>query len=102
LPDQSLAPVLAWAQQHPDSPLTIADLAARAEVSTATLHRRLRAQLGTTPLRCLTRERPALACGLTGRGESRFDVVARPSALATAANPGARTRSRTGFAPPPR
>ncbi len=48
LPDESLAPVLAWAQERLDPPLTIADLAARAEVSTATLHRRFRTQLGTT------------------------------------------------------
>lgn len=49
LPDESLAPVLAWAQERLDAPLTVADLAARAAVSPATLHRRFQAQLGTTP-----------------------------------------------------
>ncbi|KJS60997.1 GlxA family transcriptional regulator [Streptomyces rubellomurinus] len=99
LPDQSLAPVLAWAQEHLDSPLTIADLAARAAVSPATLHRRFRAQLGTTPLRWLTGERLALACRLIERGESRFEVVARLSGLGTAANLRALMRRGTGITP---
>lgn len=38
-------------------PLTVAGLAARAGVSPATLHRRFRARLGTTPLAWLTGER---------------------------------------------
>ena len=51
-------------------PLTVTDLAATAMVSPATLHRRFRAQLGTTPLAWLTGERLALACRLIERGES--------------------------------
>ncbi len=54
LRDESLAPVLAWAQERLDSPLTVSGLAERAAVSPATLHRRFRAQLGTTPLAWLT------------------------------------------------
>ena len=46
VPDASLAPVLAWAQERLDQPLTVADLAARAAVSPATLHRRFRAAAG--------------------------------------------------------
>lgn len=70
LPDESLAPVLAWAQERLDAPLTVAGLAARAAVSPATLHRRFQAQLGTTPLTWLTRERLALACRLRSSGAS--------------------------------
>ncbi|MFJ3876028.1 GlxA family transcriptional regulator [Streptomyces sp. NPDC090077] len=99
LPDESLAPVLAWAQERLDAPLTVAALAARAAVSPATLHRRFRAQLGTTPLAWLTAERLALACRLIERGESRMELVARHSGLGTAANLRALMRRGTGITP---
>lgn len=97
--DESLAPVLAWAQERLGDPLTVAGLAARAGVSTATLHRRFRAQLGTTPLAWLTGERVALACRLIERGEERLDVVAHLSGLGTLANLRARLRRETGLSP---
>ncbi|MCP9985432.1 helix-turn-helix domain-containing protein [Streptomyces sudanensis] len=99
LPDESLAPVLAWAQERLDAPLTVSGLAARAAVSPATLHRRFRAQLGTTPLAWLTGERLSLACRLIERGESRFEVVARRSGLGTAANLRTVMRRATGITP---
>lgn len=99
LRDESLAPVLAWAQERLDSPLTVSGLAERAAVSPATLHRRFRAQLGTTPLAWLTGERLALACRLIERGESRFEVVARRSGLGTAANLCTLMRRETGITP---
>ncbi|PAZ14159.1 AraC family transcriptional regulator [Streptomyces sp. SA15] len=99
VPDESLGPVLAWAQERLGEPLTVADLAARAAVSPATLHRRFRAQLGTTPLAWLTGERVALACRLIERGEERLDVVAERSGLGTAANLRARLRRVTGLSP---
>ncbi|MER5834800.1 helix-turn-helix domain-containing protein [Streptomyces sp. NPDC002130] len=97
--DESLAPLLAWAQERLGEPLAVADLAARARVSPATLHRRFRAQLGTTPLAWLTEERVALACRLIERGEERMDVVAAGSGLGTAANLRARLRQVTGLSP---
>ncbi|MGE7437452.1 GlxA family transcriptional regulator [Kitasatospora sp. NPDC001175] len=99
LPDESLAPLLAWAQERLDSPLTVAELAARASVSPATLHRRFRAQLGTTPLAWLTGERLTLACRLIERGESRLETVARRSGLGTAANLRVVMRRGTGLTP---
>ncbi|MHB6908334.1 helix-turn-helix domain-containing protein [Streptomyces sp. DB-54] len=99
VPDASLAPLLAWAQEHLDGPLTVADLAARAAVSPATLHRRFRAELGTTPLAWLTGERIALACRLIERGECRLDVVARRSGLGTAAHLRTLMRRETGLTP---
>jgi transcriptional regulator GlxA family with amidase domain len=99
VPDESLGPLLAWAQERLDEPLTVADLAARAAVSPATLHRRFRTQLGTTPLAWLTGERVALACRLIERGEERLDVVAERSGLGTAANLRARLRRETGLSP---
>ncbi|MCF6521734.1 GlxA family transcriptional regulator [Streptomyces sp. JJ36] len=99
LPDESLAPVLAWAQERLDAPLSVADLAAQAAVSPATLHRRFQAQLGTTPLAWLTGERLALACRLIEGGESRFEVVARRSGLGTAAHLRTLMRRETGITP---
>ncbi|MEU1278606.1 helix-turn-helix domain-containing protein [Streptomyces sp. NPDC005805] len=99
LPDESLAPVLAWAQERLDAPLTVAVLAARAAVSPATLHRRFRAQLGTTPLTWLTGERLALACRLIERGEHRLDVVAHRSGIGTAAHLRTLMRRETGISP---
>ncbi|GGX77702.1 GlxA family transcriptional regulator [Streptomyces fructofermentans] len=99
VPDASLAPLLAWARERIGEPLTVADLAARAAVSPATLHRRFRAQLGTTPLGWLTGERVTLACRLIERGEERLDVVARRSGLGTAANLRERLRRETGLSP---
>ncbi|MEU6221019.1 helix-turn-helix domain-containing protein [Streptomyces sp. NPDC047022] len=97
--DESLAPLLAWAQEHLSEPLTVACLAAQASVSPATLHRRFRTQLGTTPLAWLTGERVTLACRLIERGEERLDVVAARSGLGTAANLRARLRRETGLSP---
>ncbi|MBM9504881.1 GlxA family transcriptional regulator [Actinacidiphila acididurans] len=98
-PDESLAPVLAWAQERLDATLTVQDLAARASVSPATLHRRFRAQLGTTPLAWLTAQRLALACRLIERGEPGMESVARRSGLGTAANLRALMRRDLGLTP---
>ncbi|MPZ83772.1 MAG: helix-turn-helix domain-containing protein [Actinophytocola sp.] len=99
VPDTSLAPVLAWARARLDRPLTVPDLATRAATSQATLHRRFRAELGTTPLAWLTTERVTLACQLIERGELRLDRVAAASGLGTAANLRARLRRHTGLTP---
>lgn len=99
LPDESLAPVPAWARERLDSPLTVAGLAARAAVSPATLYRRFQAQLGTTPLAWLTGERLALARRLIERGESRSEVVARSCGLGTAAHLRLLMRRETGITP---
>ncbi|GAA2521922.1 GlxA family transcriptional regulator [Winogradskya humida] len=99
IPDHSLAPLLAWAQQNLDQPLTIRDLADQAATSQATLHRRFRTELGTTPLAWLTGERLTLARRLIERGEARLDVVARRSGLGTATNLRSLMRRETGLTP---
>jgi AraC family transcriptional activator FtrA len=99
VPDTSLAPTLAWAQRNLDKPITVADLAANAATSSATLHRRFRIELGTTPLAWLTTERLTLACRLIERGELRLDRVAQASGLGTASNLRVQLRRRTGLTP---
>ncbi|MEU6487874.1 helix-turn-helix domain-containing protein [Streptomyces sp. NPDC046887] len=98
-PDRSLAPLLEWVAGQLEAPHTVAGLAARAAVSPATLHRRFRAELGTTPLAWLTTQRLALACRLIERGEQRPEVVARRSGLGTAANLRSLMRRETGLTP---
>jgi AraC family transcriptional activator FtrA len=97
--DTSLAPLLAWIRDELASPLSVADIAAHAAMSQATLHRRFQAELGTTPLAWLTSERVALACRLLEAGESRLDVVARQCGLGTATNLRTQLRRRTGLPP---
>jgi AraC family transcriptional activator FtrA len=99
VPDDSLAEVLGWARECLGEPLTVAQLAARAAVSQATLHRRFQAELGTTPLAWLTAERVELARSLIERGESRLEVVARRSGLGSASNLRAQFHRRTGLTP---
>lgn len=99
VPDTSLGPVLEWARARLAEPLTTKDLAARAATSQATLHRRFRAELGTTPLQWLTGERVTLACRLIERGELRLDHIASVSGLGTAANLRALLRKHTGLSP---
>ncbi|MCA1191446.1 helix-turn-helix domain-containing protein [Saccharopolyspora sp. 6V] len=97
--DTSLAPALDWARARLDRPLTVADLAARLATSPATLHRRFRAELGTTPLAWLTTEWIALARRLVERGELGLDRVAAASGFGTSANLRARFREHTGLTP---
>ncbi|WP_103348278.1 helix-turn-helix domain-containing protein [Amycolatopsis sp. CA-128772] len=99
VPSTSLAPVLAWALERLDTPLTVTDLATRAATSPATLHRKFRAELGTTPLAWLTTERVTLACRLIERGELRLDRVAALSGFGTAANLRLQLRRHTGLSP---
>ena len=99
VPQDGLGAVLAWAQERLGEPLAVDDLAARAAVSPATLHRRFRAQLGTTPLAWLTAERVALACRLIERGETRLDLVAHRTGLGTSAHLRTLMRRHTGLTP---
>lgn len=98
-PDEPLGPLLDWAQEHLTEPLGVAELAARAAVSPSTLHRRFRAQLGTTPHAWLTRRRAALACRLLERSGEGLDAVARRSGLGTPANLRTVVRRTTGLTP---
>lgn len=97
--DVSLAPVLDWARERLGGPLTVADLAARATVSPATLHRRFRAELGTTPLAWLRAERVLAARSLLEETDLDLASVARSSGLGTPANLREAVRAHTGLSP---
>jgi transcriptional regulator GlxA family with amidase domain len=53
----SLQPLLAWLTDNHHQPLTLADIAGRAAMSTRSLNRHFRDQIGTTPIQWLNRHR---------------------------------------------
>ncbi|MDR7274293.1 GlxA family transcriptional regulator [Catenuloplanes atrovinosus] len=97
--DESVTPLLTWAQARLHEPIGVADLAAAAGISVATLHRRFAGQVGVTPLAWLTRGRLLIACRLLERGETRMEVVARRSGLGTASHLRTVMRRELGMTP---
>ncbi|MFC0041751.1 GlxA family transcriptional regulator [Actinomadura rayongensis] len=84
--DDGLGPLLQWAVERLDEPLTIADLAARAGLAGRTLIRRFHAETGTTPLRWLLAQRLIRARELLERTDLPVDQVAERCGLGSAAN----------------
>jgi transcriptional regulator GlxA family with amidase domain len=84
--DQTLAPVLDWARGRLGEPLTVADLAARAGVSSRTFARRFNAATGTSPLRWLLRERIRFAQHLLEATDQSVEAVAERAGFGSSAN----------------
>lgn len=84
--DDGLGPVLDWARQRLDQPITLADLAARLHCSGRTLIRRFQAAAGTTPLHWLRDERIRLARELLETTALPVDAIADRSGLGGPAN----------------
>lgn len=97
--DESLTPVLEWAQGQLEAELNLPMLAAKAAVSIPTLHRRFRAELGCTPLQWITAQRMDLARRLIESTALSMDTVAQRSGLGTAANLRAQMRRHVGVTP---
>jgi AraC family transcriptional regulator, transcriptional activator FtrA len=95
----SLAPTLAWARSRLARPLTVADLARHAHASPATLHRRFRDEVGTTPLAWLTGERVELARRLLERDATGLDLVAHRCGFGSVSNLRTQLRRHTGLTP---
>ncbi|TQM37037.1 transcriptional regulator GlxA family with amidase domain [Pseudonocardia cypriaca] len=81
-----VAPVLQWAVEHLDRPLTVQDLARRAGLSTRTLHRHVRSTTGRTPLQWLLTQRLARAQALLEATDLPIELVGERSGLGTANN----------------
>lgn len=79
-----LGPTLDWARARLDQPLTVADLAGHAGLSTRQLGRRMLAELQTSPLEWLHRQRVAHAQELLERTDLGVDRVASACGLGTA------------------
>lgn len=84
--DNALAPVLHWALSRLEQPLTVVDLARRANTSRRTLIRRFHATTGTTPMQWLLTQRIAHARQLLESTDARIDRVAESCGMGTAAN----------------
>ncbi|WP_433473179.1 GlxA family transcriptional regulator [Spirillospora sp. CA-142024] len=83
-PDASLAKTRAWAVRRLGEPLTLADLARHARVSTRTLTRRFHAETGHSPLQWLLHQRIDRARELLEGTALPMDQVARRSGLGSA------------------
>ncbi|MEU4549222.1 GlxA family transcriptional regulator [Nonomuraea dietziae] len=81
-----LAPVLQWARDHLDEPLTVSQFARTANLSERTLARRFHDKLGTTPLRWLLQQRVRLAQELLETSDEPVERIARRTGFRTAAN----------------
>ncbi len=97
--DQVLGDVLPWALGELHRPLTVADLAARAHLSTRSLTRHWLAVTGTTPLRWLVTQRVHRAQELLETTADSIDTVAARSGLGTAATLRRHLRGRLGITP---
>ncbi|QKW07569.1 helix-turn-helix domain-containing protein [Streptomyces sp. NA04227] len=84
--EQSLAPLLDWATERLHQPLTLDDLAARANVSTRTLARRFGDQLGVSPGRWLLQQRVTAARALLEETNLPIEVIADRVGLSSATN----------------
>jgi len=84
--DHSLAPLLGWALEHLDRPLTIEDLARRQRLAPRTFIRRFSAATGTSPLRWLLAQRVRKACSLLESTDHSPIEVAESCGLGTEAN----------------
>ena len=81
-----LGPVLDWARQHLDRPLTVADLAREAHLSPRTFARRFVEEVGLSPLRWLVQQRVRLAQELLEATDEPVERIARRTGFGTAAN----------------
>ncbi len=95
--DDSLAAITLWAVEHLSDSITVADLARRAHVSVATLHRRFIVEINTTPHVWLNGQRVRLACRLIERGGLDFNAVALASGIGTATTLRNLMRKETGL-----
>lgn len=82
----TLAPVLDWAVANLDEPLTLDDMARRAQISTRTLVRRFQAATGTTPLQWLLGQRVRRAQHLLEATNEPVERIASLAGFGTAAN----------------
>ncbi|SEH02663.1 Transcriptional regulator GlxA family, contains an amidase domain and an AraC-type DNA-binding HTH domain [Nonomuraea solani] len=84
--DDGIAPVLHWALERLDRPLTVDDLATRAGMSVRSFHRNLRAATGTSPMKWLLHQRLARAQLLLETTDLPIDQIGERSGLGSANN----------------
>jgi AraC family transcriptional activator FtrA len=95
----TLAPLLDWALEHLDEPLTLRDLARKSNISVRTLVRRFTAATGTTPLQWLLIQRVRRAQHLLESSDQPVERIASLAGFGTAANLRAHFTKIVGVAP---
>jgi transcriptional regulator GlxA family with amidase domain len=83
--DGPLSELLPWVMRRLDQPLTIEDLARRANMSSRHLGRQFRAVTGTTPLQWLLTQRIRRAQELLEATDDSVEVIAAAAGMGTAA-----------------
>ena len=81
----TLAPLLAWMQEHLDEELSVPVLAAQALMSERTFARRFRAETGATPAAWVTRQRVARAQEMLERTDAGVEEISRRCGFGSAA-----------------
>lgn len=97
--DGWLAPLLEWVDARLGSPLTVAELAARAGVSARTLERRFTATFGRSPLHWLVQQRVRRAQALLETTDQPVEAVATSCGFGTATNMRAHFKRHAGVSP---
>ncbi|MFE5719749.1 GlxA family transcriptional regulator [Streptomyces erythrochromogenes] len=82
----SLAPLLEWLDGRLDQPVSVAEMAARSQVSARTLTRRFTEQLGMSPGRWLLDRRIAATRALLEETDLPVETIARRVGLSSAVN----------------
>jgi AraC family transcriptional activator FtrA len=82
--DHLLANLLAWAQQRLDQPLTVSDLARKANTSPRNLGRQFQSAIGQTPIQWLLTQRVRRAQELLEATDESIEAVARATGMGTA------------------
>ena len=94
-----LVPALDWARAHLDKPLTVQDLARESRLSARQLARRMRAEVGLTPLGWLYQQRITRAQDLLERTEASVEQIAARCGLGTATTLRRHFRQAVGVSP---
>jgi len=95
----TLEPLLRWMEEHAHQELTLAIIAAQADMSTRTLIRRFREQTGTTPLQWLHRSRLRHAQYLLENTGHSLERIASQTGFGSTATFRERFRQRVGTSP---
>ncbi|MFF9478913.1 GlxA family transcriptional regulator [Streptomyces sp. NPDC014733] len=96
---ESTAAARAWALDHLQLPLTLADLAGRAQMSGRTFARRFQQELGMSPGRWLIRQRVERARHLLESSDLSVDRIAGEVGFATAASLRQHLQAAVGVSP---
>jgi transcriptional regulator GlxA family with amidase domain len=97
--DGALRDLLEWLRAHLDQPLTVRQLAARANMSERTFARRFVQDTGTTPQRWLTGQRILLAQHLLEESDETVDTIADRAGFGNATALRHHFRARRGTTP---